>query len=229
VSTPAGALAPQALAFAVRCHTGQWRNDAEPYINHPLEVARLLRDAGCSEVVVAAGLLHDVVEDANVTFSDLASRFGDDVAALVRGVTDDACVASYRRRKQTLRDQVRFVGGDVALLFAAGEIAEVREWPHEVGRERARLHELPPDSRVRRYVEQHLDMRLEHHRASLTMLEHVAPGHPLVSQLAAEIEHCCGAQAPPRERETPAVRRAHEPARERQGPGMRRAPDHHRW
>jgi len=191
VSTPASALAPRALAFAVRCHSGQRReSDGEPFINHPLEVARLLRDAGGSEVLIAAGLLHDVVEDANVTVSELATRFGEGVAELVRGVTDDSCVESYRQRKQTLRDQVRFVGGDVALLFAAEEIAEAREWPKHVGREQARLHELPPDSRARRYVEQHREMRLEHYRASLAMLEHVAPGHPLVTQLAAELEHC---------------------------------------
>jgi HD domain len=213
VSTPAGALAPRALAFAVRCHAGQWRGDGRPFINHPLEVARLLRDAGCGEDLIAAGLLRDVVEDANVTFAELATRFGDDVAALVRGVTDDACVASYRRRKQTLRDQVRFIGGDVALLFAAGEIAELREWPQEVAHERARLSELAPDNRARRYVEQHRELRLEHHRASLTMLEHVAPGHPLVTQLADELEVCC---APVK------VGGA-------QGPGERRAPHRSGW
>jgi hypothetical protein len=132
----------------------------------------------------------------------------------VRGVTDDSCVESYRQRKQTLRDQVRFVGGDVALLFAAEGIAEAREWPRHVGREQARLHELPPDSRARRYVEQHREMRLEHYRASLAMLQHVAPGHPLVMQLAAELEHCS----------------AYEPALvpRQQGPGLRRAPDHNR-
>jgi hypothetical protein len=168
-----------------------------------------LRDAGGSEVLIAAGLVHDVVEDANVTLSELATRFGEGVAALVRGVTDDWCIESYRQRKQTLRDQVRFVGGDVALLFAAEQIAEAREWPRRVRREQARLHELPPDSRARRYVEQHREMRREHYELSLTMLEHVAPGHPLVTQLAAELEHCS----------------AREPAYAAAGPGVRRAPD----
>lgn len=204
MSTPAGELAPRALAFAVRCHSGHWRqSDGRPFINHPLEVARLLRDAGCSEVVVAAGLLHDVVEDANVTVAELSTRFGEDVAALVQGITDDSCIESYRQRKQTLRDQVRFVGGDVALLFAAEEIAEVREWPKDIEREQARLRELPHDSRARRYVEQYHAMRMAHYKASLAMLERVAPGHPLVTQLAAELE-CC-------------------PVFASEGPGLRRA------
>lgn len=182
-------LAPQALAFAVQCHAGRRRvSDGQPFIKHPLEVARLLRDAGCSEVVVAAGLLHDVIEDAGVGVPELTARFGEDVAALVQAVTEDAWIESYRVRKQVLRDQMRFVGGDAALLFAAEEISEVRDWPRRVTRDRARIERLPADSRARRWLEQHHDMCLEHHRASVAMLEKVAPGHPLVTELAGELQ-----------------------------------------
>ena len=184
-------LAPRALAFAVRCHSGQRRiSDGEPFIQHPLEVARLLRDAGCSEAVVAAGLLHDVVENTHVGLGEIAARFGDDVAALVDAVTDHSCIESYRERKQVLRDNVRFLGGDVALLFAADKISKVREWPRHRRREQEQLEELPPHSRARRYLAHHHAMRLEHYRKSLTMLERVAPEHPLVAQLADELEHC---------------------------------------
>ena len=181
-------LIPQALEFAVHCHAGRRReSDGEPFIQHPLEVARLLRDAGCSEAVVCAGLLHDVVEDGDVGLSELTERFGDGVAALVDAVNDDSCVDSYRQRKQVQRDNVRFIGGDAALLFAADSIAQVREWPRRAGRQRARLDDLPPDSRARRYVEHHQELRLEHYLASLKMLERVAPGHPLVALLRDEL------------------------------------------
>lgn len=184
-------LAPQALAFAVRCHAGQRRqSDGAPFIEHPLEVARLLRDAGCSEAVVAAGLLHDVAESTEVTVAELSARFGDDVAALVDAVTDDACVESYRLRKQLMRDHVRFLGGDVALLFAADKISKVREWAKDAARQHRRIAALPADSRARRYLERHREMRLEHYRASFGMLERVAPGHRLVTQLGDELEHC---------------------------------------
>ena len=181
-------LIPQALEFAVRCHAGRRReSDGEPFIQHPLEVARLLRDAGCSEAAVCAGLLHDVVEDGDIGVSELTERFGDGVAALVDAVTDGSCVDSYRQRKQVQRDNVRFVGGDAALLFAADSIAHVRGWPRRAGRQRARLDDLPADSRARRYVEHHQELRLEHYLASLRMLERAAPGHQLVALLRDEL------------------------------------------
>lgn len=179
------------MAFAVRCHAGQRRDsDGEPFIKHPVEVARLLRDAGCSEHVVAAGLLHDVVEDTDVGFAEISARFGAEIAALVHGVTDDSCIEGYRLRKQVLRDQVRFAGADVALLFAADKIANVRDLPRRIVRERRRIEGLSPDNRTRRYLENHHAMRLEHYRACLAMLEHVVPEHPLVRQLAEELRHC---------------------------------------
>ena len=187
-------LASQALAFAVHCHAGHRReSDGEPFITHPLEVARLLRDAGCSETVVAAGLLHDVVDDSDVGLPELAERFGDDVAALIAAVTDDGCIETYRQRKQLLRDQVQFLGGDAALLFAADKISEVRHWPRQAGHERARLEDMAPDSRARRFLEAQHELRREHYRASLDMLRKVAPQHPLVTKLEEALQGCAAA------------------------------------
>jgi (p)ppGpp synthase/HD superfamily hydrolase len=105
-------LVRSALVFAVRCHARQRRrSDGAAFIEHPLEVAGLLHDAGCSDVVVAAGLLHDVVEDSHVTVAELTWRFGADVAGLVQAVTEDATVEDYRHRKRMLREQVRITGG----------------------------------------------------------------------------------------------------------------------
>jgi (p)ppGpp synthase/HD superfamily hydrolase len=165
------ALARSARAFATSCHARQRRaSDGASFIQHPLEVARLLREAGCSDVVVAAGLLHDVVEDTAVTANELRARFGRDVAELVLAVTEDARVASYRRRKRLLREQVRRAGDDAALVFAADKISKVRELPAGRRRDRAAV------------------LRLEHYRESLGMLRSVAPQHPLVSRLADELD-----------------------------------------
>lgn len=79
----------RAAAFAAQAHAGQTRKGSKqlPYIIHPIEVGQLLAKAGCPDTVIIAGLLHDVVEDAQVRFSDIARDFGHDVADLVFQLT----------------------------------------------------------------------------------------------------------------------------------------------
>ncbi|MEY2441956.1 MAG: guanosine-3,5-bis(diphosphate) 3-pyrophosphohydrolase [bacterium] len=154
-------------------------------MEHLSEVARLLRDCGCSDVVVAAGLLHGVLQDTDVGADELTARFGAGVCDLVLAMTDDG-VGSYARRKQAFREQVREAGEDAVLVLAADEIAEVRELADQVRRERARgaVAGLPG---ARDHVQRYRQMCLEHHRASLAMLRAVAPGHLLVRQLGHEL------------------------------------------
>ncbi len=77
----------KAFGFAYKLHEGQYRASGEPYIAHPIAVASLLRDLGGSSVMIAAGFLHDVVEDTDVTADEIESRFGVEVRHLVEGVT----------------------------------------------------------------------------------------------------------------------------------------------
>ncbi len=76
-----------AYEFAQRAHAGQKRASGEDYIVHCIEVARILLDLGLDTVTVAAGLLHDVAEDTPNTLDDLREEFGEEIAALVAGVT----------------------------------------------------------------------------------------------------------------------------------------------
>ncbi|MCP9888077.1 bifunctional (p)ppGpp synthetase/guanosine-3',5'-bis(diphosphate) 3'-pyrophosphohydrolase [Cyanobium sp. ATX 6A2] len=85
--TDAEALLASAFDFAFQLHQGQYRATGEPYIIHPVAVADLLRDIGASAAVIAAGFLHDVVEDTDVTPEQLEEHFGAEVRALVEGVT----------------------------------------------------------------------------------------------------------------------------------------------
>jgi len=80
-------LVCRAFAFAYRLHEGQLRASGEPYIAHPVAVAGLLRDLGGSGAMIAAGFLHDIVEDTDVTLEDLEREFGAEVSRLVEGVT----------------------------------------------------------------------------------------------------------------------------------------------
>lgn len=81
------ALICRAFDFAYRLHECQRRASGEPYICHPIAVAGLLRELGGSSTMIAAGFLHDIVEDTDVTVADLEQQFGAEVARLVEGVT----------------------------------------------------------------------------------------------------------------------------------------------
>ncbi|MCF6096644.1 bifunctional (p)ppGpp synthetase/guanosine-3',5'-bis(diphosphate) 3'-pyrophosphohydrolase [Thermovorax subterraneus] len=80
-------LVDRAYEFAQKAHDGQHRISGEMYIFHPLEVAIILADLELDTITIAAGLLHDVVEDTEYTLEDINREFGDEIALLVDGVT----------------------------------------------------------------------------------------------------------------------------------------------
>jgi GTP pyrophosphokinase len=80
-------LIRRAWEFCVQQHSGQRRASGEPYIIHPLEVCQILADLKMDSTAIAAGLLHDAVEDTDVTSPEIARRFNDQVAHIVEGVT----------------------------------------------------------------------------------------------------------------------------------------------
>src|SRR5450432_1299896 len=77
----------KAWEFCVQHHSGQLRASGEPYVLHPLEVAQVLAEMKLDSTAIAAGLLHDAVEDTPVTTEDITEQFGDKVAHIVEGVT----------------------------------------------------------------------------------------------------------------------------------------------
>ena len=77
----------KAWEFCLQQHEGQKRASGEPYIIHPLEVGQVLAELKMDSTAIAAGLLHDAVEDTDVTSVEIAKRFGDQVAHIVEGVT----------------------------------------------------------------------------------------------------------------------------------------------
>ncbi|HLQ39662.1 MAG TPA: HD domain-containing protein, partial [Tetragenococcus sp.] len=77
------AFVQKALDYATKAHTGQFRKSREPYIIHPIQVAGILAELHMDPHTIAAGFLHDVVEDTEVTLDDLKEEFGNDVAMIV--------------------------------------------------------------------------------------------------------------------------------------------------
>jgi len=93
----------KAASFAAVKHRDQRRKDAaaSPYINHPLELARVLADVGgvTDAATLCAALLHDTIEDTDTTRDELARQFGEEVAALVAEVTDDKSLPKAERKR----------------------------------------------------------------------------------------------------------------------------------
>ncbi len=116
---------------AVKQHTGQRRKSGEPYIIHPLAVAQILADLGMSPIVVAAGLLHDTVEDTDYTLEECRAEFGDTVAGLVDGVTKISKMEyGDSAQAETIRKMIVAMSRDVRVLVVklADRLHNGRTW-----------------------------------------------------------------------------------------------------
>ncbi len=93
-------LVRKAYEFSDKAHAGQKRTSGEPYVEHCLEVAFILAEQHMDSTTIAAGLIHDVVEDTDYTIDDIRQEFGDEIADLVDGVTKIGSVAFSSREEQ---------------------------------------------------------------------------------------------------------------------------------
>lgn len=165
-----------AYAWAAELHAAQQREvDQAPYITHPLEVAAMLVSRGCPDEVVAAALLHDVVEKSDADVDEVRRRFGDRIARTVDALSEDDDITDFHERKAALRASVAAGGSDAHIVYAADKVAKARELRaqsaySDTGLEDPALH--------RRY---------EHYVESLDMLEEVAGDLPLLEALAFEL------------------------------------------
>ncbi len=114
------ALLQKATVFSARAHKGQSRRSGEPYLSHPLEVTSQLADMNLDAVSLAAGLLHDVLEDTEVTGDELRDHFGKQVAALVEGVTKISRIQEASpelQRAETIRKIILAMTDDLRVIF----------------------------------------------------------------------------------------------------------------
>jgi guanosine-3',5'-bis(diphosphate) 3'-pyrophosphohydrolase len=129
----------KAWEFCVQHHSGQLRASGEPYSLHPLEVAQVLAEMKLDSTAIAAGLLHDAVEDTPVTTEDITEQFGEQVAHIVEGVTkiDKIQFANREdRQAENVRKMLLAMVSDVrvVLIKMADRLHNMRTLQH-----------LPPD------------------------------------------------------------------------------------
>ena len=137
-------LLRRAYVFSAREHKGQLRHSGEPYLVHPLEVANLLADMRLDAVAVAAGLLHDVVEDTLTSIERVRELFGPEVAHVVEGVTKLSSIPfsskeaqqaeNFRRMFLAMVDDIR-----VILVKLADRLHNMRTLGHVPDDKRERI------------------------------------------------------------------------------------------
>ncbi len=133
------ALVKKAYEFSMQYHTGQTRASGEPYLVHPVEVAHVLAELKMDPIAIAAGLLHDSVEDTTVTVQQLEKEFGEQVAHIVEGVTKIGKIdfaTREERQAENLRKMMLAMVDDirVVLIKLADRLHNMRTLQH-----------LPPD------------------------------------------------------------------------------------
>lgn len=116
-------LVERAMALAVQAHEGQMRKEADvPYIVHPVSVALILARNGFADTVIAAALVHDVVEDTSVSLPELRQELGDAVADLVAPVTHDDTLP-WEAKKLAYIEAVRNTSEGAMAVSLADKIA----------------------------------------------------------------------------------------------------------
>ncbi len=120
IDDPDLALIQRAYVFSARAHEGQMRLSGEPYLAHPLHVAKLLADMRLDEPTVAAGLLHDTVEDTDTTIDEIADLFGEEVADIVDGVTKISMMDFESKaiaKAENIRKMILAMAEDIRVLM----------------------------------------------------------------------------------------------------------------
>lgn len=167
-------LPKRAFEFAFGAHHGPSR-EGDTDIDHPVAVARLLDGAGFGDEVVAAALLHDVVEDTSMGLVGIGAEFGGEVRDLVEAMTEDAAIEDYDARKAEHRGRVLAAGSAPASIYAADKLARARAF--------------------RDADEQVAAHRLDHYWDTLQLFAGRRPELPFLSELAAvlpELEQADG-------------------------------------
>ena len=126
-------LVSEAIAFSTKAHDGmRRRKGASPYVLHPMEVGAIVGTMTDSQEVIAAGVLHDVVEDAGITIEEIGRRFGDRVMELVASETENKREElppeeTWRIRKEESLEKLKNTDDmDVLILWIGDKLSNIR-------------------------------------------------------------------------------------------------------
>ncbi|MCD7109063.1 bifunctional (p)ppGpp synthetase/guanosine-3',5'-bis(diphosphate) 3'-pyrophosphohydrolase [Rhizobium sp. DKSPLA3] len=140
------ALLNKAYVYAMQKHGQQKRASGDPYISHPLEVAAILTEMHLDEATIAVALLHDTIEDTTATRAEIDDLFGEDIGALVEGLTKIKkldLVSRKAKQAENLRKLLLAISDDVRVLLVklADRLHNMRTLDHMSAEKRARISE----------------------------------------------------------------------------------------
>ncbi|MFJ5758815.1 HD domain-containing protein [Neobacillus sp. NPDC093182] len=117
----------KALLTASKSHEGQYRKNTDiPYITHPVTVGFMLLRKGYSEEIVAAGILHDTVEDTPLTLDEIKREFGSKIAEIVDGSSEPDKSLSWKDRKEHTIEFLKTASEDVRAVVCADKLHNIR-------------------------------------------------------------------------------------------------------
>lgn len=144
----------KAIAIAIQAHQGQTRKGKSiPYISHPLIVGFILANAGALEDVVIAGILHDTIEDSDLTKSDIEKEFGVKVARIVNDVTEQDKSLPWVERKQQALEHISEMDTDSLFVKSADVLHNLTDQINdykEVGDEMFNRFNAPKEAQLQR-------------------------------------------------------------------------------
>jgi (p)ppGpp synthase/HD superfamily hydrolase len=116
----------EAIEIAAEAHQGQYRKGTDtPYITHPYAVGLILMEAGCPAAMIVAGILHDTVEDTDLTLESIQERFGEHVADIVDGCSENKALR-WRARKTERIEALRTASPEVCTVTCADKLHNLR-------------------------------------------------------------------------------------------------------
>lgn len=126
-------LIDKALQVASVAHEGQYRKNTNiPYIAHPVAVGMILQKAGYRDELVAAGILHDTVEDTNITMEDIEREFGSEIARIVEGCSEPDKSLSWEERKEHTIEFLKTASEEIRVVACADKLHNVRSIREDV-------------------------------------------------------------------------------------------------
>ncbi|RFU65178.1 HD domain-containing protein [Peribacillus glennii] len=120
-------LIEKALQIASKAHENQYRKNTDiPYITHPVAVGIVLLKEGFGEEIVAAGILHDTVEDTSITLGDIEKMFGTKIAGIVAGCSEPDKSLSWEKRKEHTIEFLKSASNEIRIVACADKLHNIK-------------------------------------------------------------------------------------------------------